>query len=71
MLHSTRPYLARATSMACELGRAAYDCFYLALAEKLQQPLVTADMRLVNALRPDDARRFAHLVVPLGELGGE
>jgi predicted nucleic acid-binding protein len=70
-LHSSRPYLARATSIACALGRAAYDCFYLALAEKLQQPLVTADTRLVNALRADDARRFAHLVVPLSELDGE
>jgi predicted nucleic acid-binding protein len=68
-LHSTRPYLASATRIACELGRAAYDCFYLALAERLQQPLVTADMRLVNAIRADRTRRFAHHVVPLSAFG--
>jgi predicted nucleic acid-binding protein len=69
-LHSTRPHLANATKIACELDRAAYDCFYLALAEKLRQPLVTADMRLVNALRGATGR-FAELVVPLSELGVE
>jgi predicted nucleic acid-binding protein len=69
-LHPTRPYLANATKIACQLGRAAYDRFYLALTEKLRQPLVTADMRLVNALRRDSGR-FADLVVPLSELGVE
>ena len=68
-LHSTRPHLASATSIACALGRAAYDCFYLALAEKLQQSLVTADMRLVNTVRGKGGRHFALLVVPLSELG--
>jgi predicted nucleic acid-binding protein len=68
-LHSTRPHLASATTIACALGRAAYDCFYLALAEKLQQPLITADMRLVNAVRAQGVGRFAYLVVPLSGLG--
>ena len=70
-LHSTRPYLATATSIACALGHAAYDGFYLALAEQLRQPLVTADMRLVNAIRAEGARRFAHLVAPLSDLAAE
>lgn len=64
--HPTRPYLASTTRIACDLGRAAYDCFYLALTERLRQPLVTADVRLVHAVR---ASRFAKLVVPLSELG--
>lgn len=68
-LHPTRSYLADATRIACALGRAASDCFYLALAEKLQQPLVTADRRLVNAIRADRAKRFAQLVTPLSEFG--
>jgi predicted nucleic acid-binding protein len=67
-LHSTRSYLANATRIACDLGLAAYDCFYLALAEKLRQPLVTADMKLVNTVRAHSAARFAELVVPLKEL---
>jgi len=68
-LHPARSYLAAATRIARELGRAAYDCFYRALAEELQQPLVTADRRLVNAIRAERARRFAPLVVPLSEFG--
>jgi predicted nucleic acid-binding protein len=64
-LHPTRPYLASATRIACELGRAAYDCFYLALSETLRQPLVTADMRLVGAVR---AVRFSKYVLPLREV---
>jgi predicted nucleic acid-binding protein len=68
-LHPTRPYLATATGIACDLGRAAYDCFYLALAQNLRLPLVTADRRLVNAIRADRAKRFAQLVVPLSEFG--
>jgi predicted nucleic acid-binding protein len=67
-LYPTRP---SATSTACALGHAAYDCCYLALAEQLRQPLVTADLRLVNAVRADNAKRFGHLVVPLSELGAE
>lgn len=68
-LHPTRPFLARATGIACDLKRAAYDCFYLALAQELGQPLVTADLRLVNAVRGERAKRFAKLVVPLSDVG--
>jgi hypothetical protein len=38
----------------------------LALAETLQQPLVTADLRLVHTIR---ASRFAKRALPLSELG--
>lgn len=62
---ATRRYLASTTRIGCDLGRAAYDCFYLALAEVLQQPLVTADMRLVHAVRTS---RFAKHVLALSEL---
>jgi predicted nucleic acid-binding protein len=54
------------TRIACDLGRAAYDCFYLAVAETLRQPLVTADLRLVHAVR---ASRLAKHVLPSSELG--
>jgi predicted nucleic acid-binding protein len=65
--HPTRPYLPSATRIACELELAAYDSVCLALAEGLRAPLVTADLRLVNAIRADPAARFALLVVPLSE----
>ena len=68
-LHPTRAHLAKATRIACELGCPAYDCFYLALAQELRQPLVTADLRLADRVRTGRARRFAKLVVPLREIG--
>lgn len=49
----------RALAIAIELKHAAYDCFYLALAEGREAPLVTADERLVR--RCEDSR-FAELV---------
>jgi predicted nucleic acid-binding protein len=66
-LHATRGLLATAMRIACELGCAAYDCFYLALAQELRQPLVTADLRLLRHARADRAARFAALVVALSE----
>lgn len=45
---------ARLADQAYEIARAldhaVYDCFYLALAERLAAPLVTADTRLINKL---------------------
>jgi predicted nucleic acid-binding protein len=38
----------RALSIAIELRHPAYDCFYLALAERSASTLVTADDRLVR-----------------------
>jgi len=70
-LHSTRGRLAKAMEIACELGCAAYDCFYFALAQELQQPLVTADLRLVSRARADGAARFATLLVPLSEFDAQ
>jgi len=37
----------RALEIAIELRHPAYDCFYLALAERDTSPLVTADDRLI------------------------
>jgi hypothetical protein len=37
----------------------------------LQQPLVTADRRLVNAIRAERAKRFAQPVMPLAEFAAE
>jgi len=34
--------------MAIDLRHPAYDCFYLALAERSASPLVTADDRLIS-----------------------
>ena len=67
-LHPTRRHLRAALATACALRHPAYDCVYLCLAEELAQPLVTADERLVGAVRAAPSKRFAELVVPLTEL---
>ncbi len=41
------PYASRAAAIACELDHPVYDCFYLAVSEALDAPLVTADGRLL------------------------
>jgi predicted nucleic acid-binding protein len=67
-LHPTRHHLRAAVAAATALRHPAYDCIYLGLAEDLAQPLVTADARLVAAVRVARSRRFSDLVIPLDEL---
>jgi predicted nucleic acid-binding protein len=45
----TKPLLDRAFALALAHGIAVYDALYLALAERLKLPLVTADERLYDA----------------------
>ena len=40
----------RAAAIAVQLDRPVYDCFYLAVAEVRQLPLVTADRQLLGRL---------------------
>ena len=40
-------HASRATAIARELDHPVYDCFYLAVSEALDVPLVTADGRLL------------------------
>jgi predicted nucleic acid-binding protein len=44
------PLLRKAFTIATRFQRAVYDCIYVALAIAAEQPLVTADERLANAL---------------------
>ena len=41
----------RASEISLDLEHPAYDCFYLALAEREDAMLVTADRRLVERVR--------------------
>ena len=48
---SSEPSLARVLELALALDHPAYDCVYLALAEARGVPLVTADEKLIRAIR--------------------
>ncbi len=50
-LHSAIVLLPRALEIAAQARRSVYDSLYVALAEFEQCELVTADQRLVNAIR--------------------
>jgi predicted nucleic acid-binding protein len=45
-VHDSAGLLADALDLALQLQHPAYDCFYLALAQRVDAPLVTADRRL-------------------------
>jgi predicted nucleic acid-binding protein len=54
--------MARAAELSVKLAHPAYDCFYIACAERHEAPLVTDDRRLIDAA----ARAgFARHVTPL------
>jgi predicted nucleic acid-binding protein len=62
-LRLVRPALALANA----LRHPVYDCVYLALAAELAMPVVTADARLLAAVRSDTD--LAQLVMPLHGFG--
>jgi predicted nucleic acid-binding protein len=62
-----RDLLLRALKLAIGLGHPAYDCFYLALAERTGCPLVTVDRRLLATARRSPG--LAALVLPLESPG--
>jgi predicted nucleic acid-binding protein len=64
-LHRADDLIERAIVMAIDLRHPVYDCLYLACAERIGARLVTADRRLIAAVRRSP---FAVLVVDLGDL---
>lgn len=56
------PLAAAAARIARILDHPVYDCFYLALAEREDAPVVTADLRLVGRVADT---MWADLVIPL------
>lgn len=51
-LHPPSEYMEQALKLAYNEGHPAYDCFYLALALRLDAQCVTADRRFYDALVP-------------------
>lgn len=61
-LRPSRPFAEQALAIALELGHPVYDCFYLAMSEATDVPVVTADMRLQRRCR---GTRFESLLETL------
>lgn len=61
-LYSATSLIARAVQIAFDHDHPVYDCFYLALAERLQIEIVTADVRMVNEFA---STGFARWLQPL------
>ena len=54
---------ARAAEWASRIDHPVYDCFYLALAEREQAELVTADRRLAAAVAGSGGTKWVRLLV--------
>lgn len=50
-LFGTAAFFERAVEIARALKHPAYDCFYLALSERLKAPLITLDRKLFDRTR--------------------
>jgi len=64
-VHSNRPHMARAFALATAIDHPVYDCIYLALAEHLHIPLITADRRFIAAVGKNHVARSP--VIALGD----
>ena len=62
-LHDSVALLQRAAVLSSSLRLGFYDCLYLALAEREGCQFITADLKLVNSVRP-----VLSFVVDLGSL---
>jgi predicted nucleic acid-binding protein len=51
-LHPSLVLLPRSYELSSQFRIGVYDCLYVALAEREQCALITADSRLVNSLQP-------------------
>jgi predicted nucleic acid-binding protein len=63
-----RLLLPRAVAWACRLDHAAYDCFFIALAQARDEPLVTADRVLRDRVAGRGVAGKSVEVVLLSEL---
>lgn len=62
VLEPTQPLARRALELSLRLSHPSYDCIYVALAEKLDAVLVTADRKLVARCQQVDARDLSHRI---------
>ena len=68
-IHDCASLFAEALDLAQKLRHPAYDCFYVALARRVDARLVTADRRLFDRCQRPDAAALAPLVRHLTAIG--
>lgn len=64
-LHPLEKLNERALDIALQLDHPVYDCFYLACAESLGMPLITADDRLIRVVQ---SASFASPVIHIASI---
>jgi predicted nucleic acid-binding protein len=69
VLWPSAPLLSPALEVALRYGRSVYDSLYLAIALAQGCPLITADARLVQALKGTELEGAARLVSEVAEQG--
>jgi predicted nucleic acid-binding protein len=62
VLHPGAPYLPRALDICLRNHRRPYDAMFVALAEQLQDPLVTGDLALVRGLAGTELERWVRVM---------
>ena len=67
-IHPSLTLLEGATEIAIRTARTVYDSLYVALAVTLDRPLVTADARLVNALKSSPLSSYVRHVADFESL---
>ena len=64
--HSMATLTARAAEIAQRLDHPVYDCIYLACAERMESPLVTANRRLLQAVSGSHWEPFCRSLSDIG-----
>lgn len=70
-LLTMRGLMEQATALSIDIDHPAYDCIYLALAQRKQTRLVTADDRLLRIVTDRGTADLARLCKSLDEIAGE
>jgi len=71
-LHALLPLRTTALELAIAMDHSVYDCFYLALAQQLSVPFVTADERLKRKFQQSQlAQKFPVTIHTLAELAAQ
>ena len=62
VLHPCEPFLPRALDLCLTYHRRPYDALFIALAENLEDPLITGDLALVRGLAGTPMERWVKVM---------